>query len=113
MIPTSPCVNVVTQEYSTDHAVTISPPSRFLSSSHVCHWFGITCNDEDQITVINIQDNRLKGTLPKEISLLQQLKTLILTKNQLQSTIPIEFTTMSTMENLILNRNELVSFRAN
>lgn len=52
---TSPCVNVVTSRIFDRPRSNNIPPSRFLSSSHVCHWFGITCNDEDQITVINIR----------------------------------------------------------
>ena len=52
---TSPCVNIVTSRIFDRPRSNNSTPSRFLSSSHVCNWFGISCNDKDQITVINLR----------------------------------------------------------
>jgi Leucine-rich repeat (LRR) protein len=92
----------------------------------------LSCNSNGSITILNIEDNNLHGTLPEEIALLSssmfelslkdneiggklpstlgkmtRLKTLDLEKKNFSSTILTEFGNMMTLENLRLASNSL------
>jgi len=55
----------------------------------VCTWAGITCNDEGNITRIEMNGRGLKGPLPKELCCLSALEVLDVSDNiSLRGTIP-------------------------
>merc|ERR1719329_1365588 len=57
-----------------------------------CEWYGITCDkDTGNITIINLQENGLQGSIPINISGLLSLEGLNLSLNQLMKNIPTEF----------------------
>jgi hypothetical protein len=60
----------------------------WLSSSTECQWFGVWCDDEGKITVLNLPDNGLESTIPSEIGLLSGLQVLYLPRNKLEGQVP-------------------------
>ena len=67
--------------------------SRFLSDGSICDWFGLTCSDEKKkgfVTWIDLSHNDLDGSLPDELSLLNDnIELLWLSGNaKLDGTLP-------------------------
>mmetsp|Transcript_2966 Transcript_2966/g.4470 ORF Transcript_2966/g.4470 Transcript_2966/m.4470 type:complete len:617 (+) Transcript_2966:149-1999(+) len=54
----------------------------------VCQYHGVTCNDMNQVTAIELPGMGLKGTIPDVIGHLEHLDTLDLSDNALEGFIP-------------------------
>ena len=67
----------------------------FSSQISYCDFYGITCDDSEQITLITLQSNGLRGSLPSELGMLPSLRHLILTFNSINGTIPSEMGLLS------------------
>lgn len=61
----------------------------FMSSVPECKWYGVQCQG-DNITNIDLSNNRLRGTIPGEISSLSYLTGLNLSYNKIKGQIPSE-----------------------
>jgi len=108
-----------------------SDGTRFLSTSDVCFWFGVTCG-RSSITEISIDENNLDGPLPDEIGKLEELEdidfdgnrfisgqipdgwanldelmSIDLDNNAITGPIPESLFTNSRLENLDLDSNEI------
>eukprot|EP00986_Skeletonema_menzelii_P011079 scaffold5610_cov83-Skeletonema_menzelii.AAC.2 len=59
-------------------------------SQSECGWYGVTCNDENIVTFLDLSANSLSGSIPTEIGLLKSLENLYLEFNQLAGAIPSE-----------------------
>lgn len=70
------------------------------------NWYGITC-ENGRVTEINLEDNKLIGTLPTSIGDLSELKILNLKKNQIGNSIPIAIGNLSNLQQLTLSGNQL------
>ncbi|MCB1756723.1 MAG: hypothetical protein KDJ38_14465 [Gammaproteobacteria bacterium] len=70
-----------------------------------CSWFGVTCDGAGaNVTQINLQDNRLVGTIPASITDLSQLQILVLQNNSLGGfSIPAVLGSMTQLRELYLN----------
>eukprot|EP00546_Thalassionema_frauenfeldii_P011449 CAMPEP_0178922382 /NCGR_PEP_ID=MMETSP0786-20121207/16120_1 /TAXON_ID=186022 /ORGANISM="Thalassionema frauenfeldii, Strain CCMP 1798" /LENGTH=781 /DNA_ID=CAMNT_0020596735 /DNA_START=245 /DNA_END=2587 /DNA_ORIENTATION=- len=80
--------------------------SGWMTSKSVCSWFGITCNNvTGYATHIRLGNNRLSGSIPKELSFLSQLLTLNLQKNNVTGTIPTEIGRLGSLVRLYLQGN--------
>jgi len=103
------------------------------SNDHECSWFGISCADNDTVSEINLQSNRLSGEIPPEIALagignkishlnlsgnhiggtlwavgkLTHLEVLDLGANDFTGTIPLEIANLSKLKSLQLQGNSL------
>jgi hypothetical protein len=51
------------------------------SSMHECDWYGCNCKGNGTIGTLDLSWNKLKGSIPKEISLLSGLESLLLSGN--------------------------------
>ena len=73
-----------------------------------CSWYGVICNGT-QTAVIRLElfNNRLSGTIPKELGQLTQLQRLYLWGNQLSGTIPKELGQLTQLQVLYLDNNQL------
>ena len=71
-----------------------------------CSWFGITCI-EDDVTVIELENNGLTGSIPSELGQLSQLLALELDFNQLTGSIPSELAQLSQLQDLDIDNNQL------
>ena len=79
--------------------------ARWLSAKHECQWAGITCDEFQQIRAIDLSGQEIRGTIPKEISLLPFLQSLALPVNELYGTLPEELGNMKFLINIELQYN--------
>eukprot|EP00815_Leptocylindrus_aporus_P002739 CAMPEP_0116067398 /NCGR_PEP_ID=MMETSP0322-20121206/10981_1 /TAXON_ID=163516 /ORGANISM="Leptocylindrus danicus var. apora, Strain B651" /LENGTH=502 /DNA_ID=CAMNT_0003554189 /DNA_START=44 /DNA_END=1549 /DNA_ORIENTATION=- len=79
----------------------------FSSGQSYCEFYGITCDDSDQITEINLRSNRLQGTTPSEVGMLSSLIWLALDNNSITGTIPSEIQMLSSLYWLDLDFNSI------
>jgi hypothetical protein len=92
----------------------------WMSEKGICMWFGVQCHHRpgtdifdttfdgnDNPTLINITDNRLHGSLPRELFLgSPDLRWVSLSRNELDGTVPSELGTMTQLEYLSLANNQ-------
>lgn len=69
-------------------------------------WFGITCNNGN-ITIVNLENLGLTGTLSPQFSSLKSLKRLVLANNNLTGTIPEGLTSLPELTELDVSNNQL------
>lgn len=59
-----------------------------MAGSHECSFVGIDCNLDKEIVSIDLVMRKLSGTLPEELGLLTELKSLLVGQNLLEGSIP-------------------------
>lgn len=77
--------------------------SNWMSTSDHCSWYGVSCNTGYYVTVINLPQSGLSGSLP--FLKMDKLEYLTLPNNYLTGAIP-NFD-MGNLEQMILNDNSL------
>ena len=104
---------------------------RWLSPEQECNWFGLSCNDNNVVTIVSLKrnnliglipqtlfnlniltsisldHNKISGSIPKEFGLLQDLEILELDDNQIRGSIPTTLYSLSSLKALDLNLNHL------
>jgi Leucine rich repeat len=81
--------------------------SRFLSPQSECTWGGCKCDSAGNILSINIDNNNLRGSIPKEIGALDSINELDFEHNFLTGTIPESIGKLSQLLYLDLDENHL------
>ncbi len=77
--------------------------SNWKTFEPVSTWYGISTNDEGQVTGISLEDNNLNGSLPGELSNLVSLRKLDVSLNPaLTGTVPLSLIVLS-LEELLLS----------
>ena len=71
-----------------------------------CSWYGVTCVD-NSVTVLNLHNNQLSGSIPIEIGNLANLRNLNLYNNQITGSIPSELGFLSYLEFMDVRVNQL------
>lgn len=80
-----------------------------LYNVNECDYEGITCNNYNEIIRLDLKLRKLTGTIPDEISLLQQLSYLDLSTNRLKGRIPsVLFQKLTNLEQISLEHNEFI-----
>ena len=89
----------------------------WLRTNQPCDWFGVTCASTGwprPITKITLISNNVGGSLPADLSILSQLKELVIENRDAVSTfatlggdIPLVLSNLSELEVLKLSRNSL------
>ena len=77
------------------------------SDTSLAQWFGVTTDDDERVTAIDLSDNKLVGTLPTRLGTLIHLEKLDLSGNELDGSIPPELGTLANLSTLFLGDNEL------
>ena len=81
-----------------------SRSSWLFSINNYCEWSGLTCNAN--LMTLNLENNTLKGTLPREIGLLTNLLTLIVSYNNFTGTIPTEIGYLTSLTDFEADSND-------
>ncbi|XP_059451248.1 probable LRR receptor-like serine/threonine-protein kinase At3g47570 [Corylus avellana] len=80
--------------------------SSWNDSTHFCNWFGVTCNPSTKrVIILNLQAQRLAGTLTPSMGNLTYLTGIILGNNSFYGEIPQELGRLGRLQNLNLSRN--------
>lgn len=82
----------------------------WMSDKGICLWYGVSCpahlhegvqethyNENSDVIKLNLTDNNIRGTIPSELSALENLKSLDLGKNKLAGSIPKSITKIQTL----------------
>ena len=70
-------------------------------------WFGITTDDQNKVTSINLPNNNLVGTIPSELADLDALKDLVISNNEISGVIPQSLTALELISTLDVANNKL------
>lgn len=81
---------------------------KWMTSRHECTWFGITCNENKEVTGIELWNLNLEGSIPKEIMSLTHLERLSLPENKIRGHLPVDaFVMMPKLTDLTLFMNSI------
>ena len=81
---------------------------RWLSETSECNWYGITCNEQNRVTHLDLPNNGLDGTLPVELFSLTSMKGLSLGHNgNITGSMPSEIAQWTQLTYLDLDGNHL------
>lgn len=81
--------------------------AKWMSSSSVCDWFGISCDGDGNIVMLSLPKNQLQGSLDSRLGLLQNLTTLQLSENDITGSIPLDvwsLPSLGTLEMIVRQR---------
>lgn len=90
--------------YST-HGEKWEKSTNWLTSEHVCNWFGVTCDYWWRVVELDLGFNELNGIISREMGLLSNLQAMRLTANDMQGVIPFSFEKLKNLQVLQLNMN--------
>jgi len=87
----------------------------FVTPENECEWNSVSgeqtrgsyCNDEGNVTMIDLGYNGLRGSIPTELSKLLSLENLILSYNEIIGTIPNELDQLLNLKKIELSNNFL------
>ena len=70
-------------------------------------WYGVETDEESRVSGLNLYNNQLRGEIPSELGVLDNLKSLYLHHNQLRGEIPSELGILDNLVELYLSGNRL------
>eukprot|EP00257_Ricinus_communis_P013315 XP_015570728.1 leucine-rich repeat protein 1 [Ricinus communis] len=90
----------------------LSDPNNVLASwdpslVDPCTWFHVTCNQNNEVTRVDLGRENLSGHLVPELKVLQNLQYLSLFGNKLDGSIPKEIADISSLLSRDLSNNDL------
>lgn len=71
----------------------------------ICTWYGITCDNQENVIGIDLFNNNLVGTVPSSLSTLTKLRTLKLMNNNLSGSFPVFWASFPDMSFVDLSNN--------
>jgi hypothetical protein len=72
-----------------------------------CNFTGVTCDDNNMVTQIELNNTQLAGSLPDSIGVFSKLRRLRLFNNSIQGTVPDSLLQISTLKLLNLGQNRI------
>ena len=81
--------------------------NNWLSDRLIGEWYGVTTDANGRVTVLDLRDNGLTGSIPAELGSLSNLQGLWLENNGLTGSIPAELGSLSNLQRLWLKNNGL------
>ena len=106
VIPTDDRAALVALYEATD-GLNWTNKENWLSATPLDEWYGVTTDSNGRVTVLNLRDNNLQGTLPVQLARLTNLRWLNLYVNQLTGTIPTQLGRLINLTSLYLGFNKL------
>jgi len=82
--------------YAATNGVEWDESESWFSELGICDWDGVVCNAMGMLQILDLSNNNLEGTLPPEISLLENMLQFFAARNNIEGAIP---------EGLFLNEN--------
>ena len=79
--------------------------TNWLTDQPLGSWYGVTADSDGRVVELSLPDNRMWGSIPREIAFLQKLKRLDLSNNRLNEALPPEIGDLRDLERLDLNDN--------
>ncbi len=79
----------------------------WTSTAPLGDWHGVTTNSGGRVTALDLRENNLRGTIPKELGQLTKLTELELNFNELSGVIPPELERLTRLTSLDLFENQL------
>jgi len=104
-VPAAECEALVALYVSTNGAGW-NDSTNWLASPLVSRWYGVEVAD-GHVTYIELENNRMSGSIPAELDDLSALLSLNLSYNILSGSIPAELGGLSTLKGLYLYSNQL------
>ena len=92
--------------YSETNGANWTNNTGWLQTDTPCSWFGVSCVD-GRVTVLDLPENQLTGSIPNQLGLLSNLTNLHLYRNRLTGSIPVGVILLSDLTELNLSRNQL------
>ncbi|KAJ0510846.1 putative protein kinase RLK-Pelle-LRR-IX family [Helianthus annuus] len=90
-------------------STSLSPtPSSWTTNTDFCKWDGITCDNSNRVTAINLPSKSLTGSLPSDLNNLSQLKTLAVQRNSIGGVLPT-LANLTLLEQVILDSNNFTA----
>ena len=93
--------------FSTNYDAWVDNTNWLDPSKSVCEWQGLSCNDDGRISVLDLGNQNLHGTIPPELGVLDNLDFVYLFRNSLTGTIPSELGSLGDVDFMLLNENLL------
>ena len=83
--------------------------TNWLSGEDICNWHGVLCDRlRNRVEEIDLTQNNLVGSLPNELNLFQDIRSLWLRRNALTGTIPaLPIGQLPLLTSLYLDENQL------
>eukprot|EP00735_Rhodelphis_limneticus_P009520 TRINITY_DN2789_c0_g2::TRINITY_DN2789_c0_g2_i1::g.27606::m.27606 TRINITY_DN2789_c0_g2::TRINITY_DN2789_c0_g2_i1::g.27606 ORF type:complete len:596 (-),score=132.76,sp/C0LGQ5/GSO1_ARATH/30.11/3e-28,sp/C0LGQ5/GSO1_ARATH/28.72/2e-20,sp/C0LGQ5/GSO1_ARATH/28.48/3e-18,sp/C0LGQ5/GSO1_ARATH/26.23/1e-17,sp/C0LGQ5/GSO1_ARATH/26.06/2e-14,sp/C0LGQ5/GSO1_ARATH/34.10/5e-14,sp/C0LGQ5/GSO1_ARATH/24.45/2e-13,sp/C0LGQ5/GSO1_ARATH/24.01/6e-13,sp/C0LGQ5/GSO1_ARATH/23.84/6e-13,sp/C0LGQ5/GSO1_ARATH/29.10/4e-11,LRR_4/P len=75
------------------------------TTTPVCDWFGVACDEAGNAISLTLNDNGLNGTLPEELAALQTLTKIDVRGNYLSGDVPQSLATSPTLDTLYLKQS--------
>ncbi|XP_050231188.1 leucine-rich repeat protein 1-like [Mercurialis annua] len=90
----------------------LSDPNNVLASwdptlVDPCTWFHVTCNDQNQVTRLDLGRENLSGHLVSELKTLQNLEYMAMYGNKINGNIPAELGELKSLKSLDLFENNI------
>ncbi|MXX56623.1 MAG: hypothetical protein F4205_16900 [Gemmatimonadetes bacterium] len=82
-----------------------SNSSGWLTEAALGTWYGVTADDLDRVVQLELPDNRLRNSIPRELGELKQLIRLDLSENGMEGMIPRELGDLENLEFLDLSNS--------
>lgn len=80
--------------------------NNWSSTVNVCNWMGVTCNSHhERVTILNLHDMGLRGTIPPQIGNLSFLVHLNLSNNDFHGRLPNELGHLRRLQYLDVQEN--------
>lgn len=71
------------------------------------NWLGLICDDNNKVSVINLPNHGLNGTLSPSLGMLESLKKIILSNNNISGQVPSNWTDLKSLTRVDLSHNSL------
>lgn len=105
--PSATTADILTEFYNALGGASWTNNQNWLTGDY-CSWFGITCNQNNDVVTIDLNTNNLKGNqIPPSIGCLTYLQSLILGSNTIFGQIPVNFCNLVNLQYLTLSSNNL------
>jgi len=81
--------------------------SNWLTSAPINTWYGVSTDNNDRVSDLDLNNNNLIGSIPSSVVNLSNLSLLVLYNNKISGSIPTSFGNLSNINLIDLSSNQL------